>query len=55
MPYYEFKCECGKTFEERLAIADRNKKVKCECGKTANRNQVTQANLLGFDNLGRSK
>ena len=55
MPFYDFKCECGKAFEENLAIADRDKEIKCSCGKTAVRDTVPSINLHGFDNLGRSK
>jgi putative FmdB family regulatory protein len=55
MPYYDFKCECGKTFEENLAIVDRDNPIKCECGKDATRQSVSTVNLLGFDKLGRSK
>lgn len=53
MPTYEFKCKCGKTFEEILSIDKRNEPVKCKCGKQTTRN-ITAPNLTGFDNLGRS-
>lgn len=55
MPNYEFKCSCGKVFDEILSISDRDKKVKCQCGKEAERNKVTSSALAGFDSLGRSK
>jgi putative FmdB family regulatory protein len=53
MAIYEFKCQCGNTFEEIISIVDRNNTVKCKCGKKANRN-ISTPTLIGFDKNGSS-
>lgn len=53
MPFYEFKCSCGKKFTELLKIEERNNIVKCECGKTGKK-IISLPSLTGFDKYGRS-
>lgn len=35
MPIYQYKCDCGKVYDEFMSMADRKERIKCECGKFA--------------------
>lgn len=34
---YEFKCECGKVFDQEVPLKDYKPEFPCECGKMARR------------------
>lgn len=37
MPLYEFKCECGKTFDVHCSMGDASSEATCACGRVAKR------------------
>jgi len=37
MPLYEFKCECGNTFDKVMKMKSNSSKALCSCGKWAKR------------------
>lgn len=37
MPFYDFKCECGKTSTATVSIKDDDFKMTCICGKEMKR------------------
>ena len=37
MPAYDFRCDCGQTFEQRHQMSAVPETAKCECGKQAKR------------------
>ncbi|WP_074167800.1 FmdB family zinc ribbon protein [Enterobacter cloacae] len=53
MPLYDYRCECGKEFEKRRSIAERQT-AECSCGKTAKQQLTAPAGISdGYYNPGR--
>ncbi|EKT3983759.1 zinc ribbon domain-containing protein [Klebsiella aerogenes] len=53
MPLYDYTCECGKEFEKRRSISDRQT-AECSCGKIAKQQLTAPAGISdGYYNPGR--